>query len=45
MLMPDSRYNLFKNSFGIWELGVDGLTRKTEDLEAGVRLPEVPLNT
>lgn len=27
-----------------WELGVDGLTRKIEALEAGVRLPEVPLN-
>ena len=28
-----------------WELGVDGLTRKIEALEAGVRLPEVPLNS
>lgn len=27
-----------------WELGVDGLTRKIEALEAGVRFPEVPLN-
>lgn len=26
----------------LWELGVDGLTRKIEALEAGVRFPEVP---
>ncbi len=38
------RFESFCSHYCFWELGVDGLTRKIEALEAGVRLPEVPLN-